>query len=140
MYIIYFFQFLFGLVYLSLFYLDFYFPFIFGFFPIFHLDFSLILLFYLDFFSFSIRLWSNCWPWFYIVVLEIALFFFPVLFGLLFSFSIWTFISLFSLYFCFPFLFGLLFPFSLWTFIQSQSHFGFLPFFLPFFRNSAIYE
>ena len=43
------------------------------------------------------------------------IFFFYILFGLLFFFSIWTFI--------FPFLFGLLFPFSLWTFI---------PFYFPF--------
>ena len=33
-------------------------------------------------------------------------------FLLLFAFSFWTFISLFSLDFYFPFLFGLLFPFS----------------------------
>ena len=51
---------------------------------------------------------------------------------LLFPFSFWTFLSLFSLDFYFPFLFGLLFPFFLWTFIQSRSHFGFLPNF--FFR------
>ena len=61
------------------------------------------------------------------------IFFFYILFGLLFFFSIWTFI--------FPFLFGLLFPFSLWTFIpfyfpfsldfiQAWSHLGFLPNFL----------
>ena len=50
------------------------------------------------------------WPRFYIMVLGIA--FFPFIY---FTYSIWTFISLFYLDFCFPFLFGLLFPFSIWT-------------------------
>ena len=66
------------------------------------------------------------WPRFYIVVLGIALFsgriyFFHILFGLLFSFSICTFISLFSLDFYFPFFFGLLFSHSLWIFISPFS-------------------
>ena len=39
------------------------------------------------------------------------IYFFHILFGLLFPFSIWTFISLFSLDFLFPSIFGLLFPF-----------------------------
>ena len=67
---------------------------------------------------------SFFWPRFYIVVLGMTFFFlvspiyfFQFLFGLLFPFSIWTFISLFYLDIYFPFLFGLLFPFSLWTFI-----------------------
>ena len=77
------------------------------------------------------------WPRFYIVVLGMTFFFSPIyffqfFFGLLFPFSLWTFISLFSgdFYFLFgllfflwtfifPFLIGLLFPFFLWTFIFS---------------------
>ena len=63
------------------------------------------------------------WPWFYIVVLGIAfLFTFHILFGLLFSFSIWTFTYLhfFTIFF------------QYFLFIQSRSHFGFLPHFSPF--------
>merc|ERR1739844_304840 len=66
---------------LSIFYLDFYFPFLFGLLSPFYI-WTFISLFYLDF----------C---------------FPFLFGHLSPFSIWTFISLFYLDFYFPFLFAL---------------------------------
>ena len=49
-----------------------------------------------------------------------VLFFFQFFFGLLFSFSLWTFIFLSLWTFIFPSLFGLFF-------IQSRSNFGFLP-------------
>ena len=66
------------------------------------------------------------------------IYFFHILFGLLFPFSIWIYISLFCLDFYFPFLFGLLFPFSIWTLIRfkfvlnsfshkPRSDLGFLP-------------
>ena len=79
---------------------------------------------------------SVFWRRFHIVVLGMTFFFlffirsftFHILFGLLFPFSIWTFISLFYLDFYFPFLFGLLFPFSLWTFISLF----YLNFYFPF--------
>ena len=88
----------------------------------------------LDFFGFFPHHTRNFWLRFYIVVLGIAFFsgliyFFHILFGLLFPFSLWTSISLFSLDFYFPFLFGLLFSFFLWTF-QLRWHFGFLPNFM----------
>ena len=51
-----------------------------------------------------------------------------ILFGLLYPFSIWSYISLIYLDFYFPFLFGLLFPFSIWTFISLF----FLVFYFPF--------
>ena len=99
------------------------------------------------------------WPWFYIVVLGIAFlnfrsFTFHILFGLLYPFSLWTFVSLFCLDFHFPFLFGLFFSiffnfflflfYSIsfqFLFIRSRSHFGFLPVFflcLPFFSKQNI--
>ena len=86
--------------FISLFYLDFYFHFLFG------LYFSF--LFWL-LFPFSI------WTFIFLFYLD---FYLPFLFGLLFPFSIWTFISLFYMDFYFPFLFGLLSPFSIWTFIS----------------------
>ena len=46
------------------------------------------------------------------VVRHFRIYFFQFLFGLLFPFSIWTFISLFYLDFYLPFLFGLLFLFG----------------------------
>ena len=53
----------------------------------------------------------------------------PFLFGLLFPFSFWTFISLFYLDFYFPFLFGLLFPFFIWNFLfQFEFQFDYLSF------------
>ena len=84
---------------------------------------------------------SGFWTRFYILVLEMTFFSwghilcFHILFGILFPFSIWTFISLLfsfsiqtfiSLFFLdfytpslfFPFLFRLLFPFSIETFIS----------------------
>ena len=76
-------------------------------------------------------------PQFYIVVLGIAFFrsftfhiifyldfCFPFLFGLLFPFSIWTFISLFYFSILFQCLFNF---FSILFFIPSRSHFGILP-------------
>ena len=102
-------------------------------------------------------MWEMTWNWvqFLTAILHRGLrndffschiYFFHILFGLLFSFFIWSFISLFSLdfyfplvfglllslfnlEFYFPFLFGLLFLFFLWTYIQSRSHFKFLPIF-----------
>ena len=55
-------------------------------------------------------------------------FYFPFLFGLLFPFSIWTFLSLLYLDFYFPFLFGLFYPFSIWTFLSLLC----LDFYFPF--------
>ena len=51
---------------------------------------------------------------------------------LLFPISIWTFISLFSLDFYFPFLFGLLFSFSLWTVTTFLFPFFVWTFIFPF--------
>ena len=51
-----------------------------------------------------------------------------------FPFSLWTFISLFSLDFYFPFLFGRLFPFSFWTFI---SHFNPFSIRFQFYRGHS---
>ena len=75
-------------------------------------------------------LWIKFWPRFYIVVLGItfnSILFFLILF--------WILLSLFYLEFSVSFLIGLLFPFSIWTFLflfipQSRSHHGFLPKFL----------
>ena len=65
------------------------------------------------------------WQRFHIVVLGMIFFFTS---HLLFPFSFWTFISLFSLEFYFPILFGLLIPFSIWTFISLF----YLDFYFPF--------
>ena len=82
------------------------------------------------------------WSRFYIVVLGMTFFFSPIyffqfLFGLLFPFSLWTFISLFSG--DFYFLFGLLFPFSLWTFISLFSGDFYFLFGLLFFLWTFIF-
>ena len=97
---------------ISIFYLDFYIPFLFG-----------------HFFPFSI------WTFISIFYLD---FYFPFLFGLLFPFSIWTFISLFYLDFYFETFQDISRHFKTFreTFryfsiffrsFQSRSDFGFLP-------------
>ena len=104
------------------------------------------------------------WSRFYIVVLGIAFFLRIIyfsqlisiwtfislfLFGLIFPFYLWTFVSLLYLDIYFLFHSGFLFPFYFWTFIssfnssvnssfkffshQSGSHFGFLPIFFMYF-------
>jgi hypothetical protein len=70
--------------------------------------------------------WNVSWKQFF-VASNFSIFFlhfyFPFLFGLLFPFSVWTFISLFLFG---HFLYIPFFPFLLF-FILSRSHFGFLP-------------